>query len=197
MRRLLVPVLCLMAILVQPAAAIDESTARVVVRAYIFNNPLYLQEMDELLNQNRSLFLPDGAAIRCMRNLGIRLSQAGFNAYNPHALENAYRVGGPPEMAQDVARGLDSLAGGLSLMGGEFTWLSQVLPAAVQGNVVPYLTTKPFGRPLTIKQGYDLLVQMSNIGIAGQLFQLTKEIMNQQMPFREDQMVLMVIMYGD
>jgi len=178
-------------------AACNEYTAHVVARAFLFNNFLNLDEMSDLLNQNKVLFLPGGSALRCMQSLGIKLTQAGLNAYDPKALERAYRTGGPPEMAEQVARKINSGSANLNAMGQEFLWLAEVLPAAVQGNAQPYLSTKPLSRPMTHQQAYNVLMPMIIQTLGPQFKPLYLAEFEKQMPLPENQIALMAIMYGD
>ena len=174
--------LCFIVLPIQTVfAGTDEFTARVVVRVYVLNNPLYLAEMEALVTQNRNLFAANSPVIRCMQYLGVKLTQAGIKAIDPRALERATdlasRSGAPPALIPGVAEKMNSGAGQLIVLGQQFVWLTEVLPVAAQGNWVPFVRTAPLGG-ISHQQAVQVLNQLPR-----DLLQLTKAIINQNMPF--------------
>jgi hypothetical protein len=79
--------------------------------------------------------------MQCGKALGARIIQLGIQAFNPHAFDDVMsRFGGRyPEFTPDVIQHLNDYADRLMNLGTELTWLSQVLPAAAQGDWGPYL----------------------------------------------------------
>lgn len=196
MSRILLLTLCSMTVLVQALPAVaDEYVARVVARAYFYDHPLAVEEMEALVSQNKDLFEPNGPAIRCMRSLGTGLLQAAFNAYDQKALEKAYRSGAPPDIARDVANLVNDSAIKLAWLGQELIWLSEVLPYGAQGNWVPFLTTTFLGRPITHEQALQMLNVYSQLGL-GSFLQQNKDTFMQK-PLSEDVMFYIALMYGD
>jgi hypothetical protein len=181
-------------------AMCDENTARVLARAYVLNNPGFVEEMLAFVSQNRSFFVANGSAIRGMRSLGVKLTQAALNAYDPQALERAYRTGGPPELAEGVARKINSWSTEIVCMGQELAWLAEVLPAAAEGDWNPYLTTRTLCRNLTHQDAIIRLKQLDQLAkISGnsELIPQFLSLLKQYMPLKEDEVFVMAVMYGE
>lgn len=132
-----------------PAMACDEASSRLVAKAYVLTIPLLnrANELIPIMQSNQAHFSQGGSAIRCMQNLGAALVQGGLAQNNQFGGNTATeRFGGqmPPGLAHlpgQVDNSMQSYGSDMFTMGQELRWLANVLPAAAQGNYVPYNTT--------------------------------------------------------
>jgi hypothetical protein len=136
------------------------------------SNPL--MEMDaarfnafrEFIQQNAALLRAGTATMNCAGQLGRALQQHGLTRYSPREYDEAYgRVlqrGGTIEMANDVADSMRSGALDAWMTGKELVWLSQVIPAAANGNWLPYATTGTESRK-QLRQVMVIIEQMPDM----------------------------------
>jgi hypothetical protein len=135
----------------------DLASARAIAHMYIVANPLLAQKYQRTfpmsdphpwlvyeVNSNPTLFGEASTAIQCGKALGTRLVQLGIQSFNPNSYNDVMRrFGGTVvnEFAPQVAQSLDKDAVYFVTLGQELIWLTNVLPAAAQGNWVPYNDT--------------------------------------------------------
>jgi hypothetical protein len=152
------------------AYSCDEVSARLVAKSYVLTMPLLGRdnEMIPLMQSNRGYFAQGGGAIRCMQSLGTALVQGGLGRSRelsgPSATE---RFGGSmPEglshLPGEVDRSMRNYGSDMVTMGQELIWLANVLPAAAQGDYIPYNTTGTETRRMIsqIQPIYQMLCQM-------------------------------------
>lgn len=118
----------------------DVETARLVGQLYNLSGVLKssYQELEWFLNEHEADFAQNSPLTSCMRDFGIFLKSKGHIAYSryPHskAYENAVLAGANSDQATKIANDLTRDASDMVLIGEELIWLSEVIPAAVEGD---------------------------------------------------------------
>ncbi len=184
------------------ALACDDTTARLVARAYVLSIPMFFKQNDliPLLNENKAYFVEGGKAIRCMEALGTSLVQGGMAAANRFKGYSATeRFGGsmPPGLEHlpgQVDSSLRSYGNDMFAMGQELLWLSQVLPPAVKGDYAPYNTTATPNRQMVaqVLPIYQMLCQMDP-----GMCQMMQSMMIQMEPSLEQQLYTLARQLGN
>lgn len=130
------------------ASACDETSSRLVARAYVLSIPMMYRENEliPLMESNPGYFTEGGRAIQCMQSLGNALVQGGLEQYSQlddYSATERFGAQMPGELAHlpgKVDDSLRSYSSDMFSMGQEFLWLSRVLPPAAQGDYTPYNT---------------------------------------------------------
>lgn len=171
-------------------SACDPGTSALVAHAYVLSIPLIGRENELVpyMNSASGFFAESGQATRCMQSVGAALVKKGevmSNQFSGHAATERFggRVPtGLEHLPGQVDSGLRSFGADTAAMGAEFLWLSQVLPAAAQGNYTPYNTTGTPARQ-TMRQVWPVycrldpqLCQMVQVTISGTVPALEAEI---------------------
>ena len=125
----------------------SDEAARLAAHAYVLSWPLLGQDkvLEQLIKDNRQQFLRDGAAVRCMKSTGTALVRSAITAYeqNKRAPSAVERFGGsmPPgleHLPAQVDSSIRNAGTEFFTVGQELLWLSEVLPAALDGNAARY-----------------------------------------------------------
>jgi hypothetical protein len=121
------------------------------------------------INSYPAYFGEDGKATQCMRSLGDSLLQTANMLSNQFAGNPALSIFGgkmPAGLANlpaQVDQNLNSYGANERFIGEQLVWLSNVLPQALRGNLVPYGTTSTLSRERA-RQMLPLLQQYCQIG---------------------------------
>lgn len=112
--------------------------------AYVLFNPiyaLYFGRFEDYVAQNSEHFRADGNAVRCLAALSRAFLGAGIQMYDPADLQRKQQIdaelgtmGISPGPQQPTA------SSALFGMGMQLSWLARGLPAAADGNYVPFNT---------------------------------------------------------
>ena len=141
--------ICLvMFVFLSSANACNSNTARLLAKAYALSQPLSTGNLEYYLRSNRQAFQESGRAIKCAKKLGTFLQTNGLRTFDSHAYERVMEIA-PPELAgsaRETAQSLQSGSLDAYTIGKELLWLSQVLPAATQGNYEPFNNTGTYLR---------------------------------------------------
>jgi hypothetical protein len=181
---------------------------------FVVANPVLAQQYERtrpitdpnprLINEVRSyptVFGESSTAILCGRALGARLVQLGVQSFNPNAYSdvlNRFGGGALGEFTPQVAQSLNQNATYFATLGQELTWLSQVLPAAAEGNWGPYLSTgtSTMYRQM-MRQNLVYLNQMAQISETNPQLQATFNMMLNATigisPYIEQQIVVLAL----
>ena len=175
-----------------PAPLCDETTARLVARAYVLSIPLSGKEDDliPLMGQNPAYFTQGGDAIRCMRGLGTALAQGGlrtaqtYGGYSATEQFGASMPEGLSHLPGEVDASMNSYGSDMLAMGQELQWLSRVLPLLAMGDYSQYNTPATPSRQMAAQAlvFYQLLCQMDPA-----ICQVMQNMTLQAVPFVEQQ----------
>lgn len=155
-----------------PASAhnCDETSSQLVAHVFVLSNPLFGREDETVAftNSYPTYFAEDGKATQCMRSWGASLLQTAnmlANQFAGHPASNMFAGKMPPGLANlpgQVDQNLKSYGADERFMGEQLVWLSNVLPQALRGNLVPYRTTSTLVRE-NQRQWLPLLLQYCQI----------------------------------
>jgi len=113
--------------------------------AYVLANPLYSiffeETLDHYVTENRTHFVAGGDAIRCASALAQALLVAGVQLYDPNEQTRRDELNAQLQ-SMGVSQGQQELSPSSQLfdVGSQLSRLSRVLPAAADGDWVPYQT---------------------------------------------------------
>ena len=138
------------------AHACDEMSSQLVARTYVLTMPLMGRdnEMIQLMQSYPDYFTQGGGAILCMPRLGTVLVQGGLaqsgqsGGYSATESFGSSMPEGLAHLPGQVDASMQSYGSDMFAMGQELLWLSEVLPAAAQGNYTPYNTPRTPARQM-------------------------------------------------
>lgn len=112
--------------------------------AYVLFNPIYavyFGRFEDYVAQNRAHFRAGGDAVRCIIALSPAFLNAGIQLYDPADLQRKQELDAKLG-AMGISPGPQQPNAGNTLfgMGMQLSWLARGLPAAADGNYVPFNT---------------------------------------------------------
>ncbi len=173
----------------------DAFTSRMAAHAYVLSIPFMGRE-NELIPFMQSVpgyFETAGQATRCMQSLGGKLVQRGTamsNQFSGHPAMDKFggrMPAGLEHLPGQVDQGLNSYGANAVSMGQELIWLSNVLPAAVQGNPIPYNTTGTSTRQQARQLWNYFQMTCQTNPSSCQVMQVVQASLREQSPVMEEQ----------
>ena len=174
----------------------DALTSRMVAHAYVLSIPFMGRE-SELIPFMQSVpgyFDPGGKATQCMQSLGktfVKRGTAMSNQYSGHLAMNKFggrMPAGLERLPGQVDQGLNSYGANAVSMGQELIWLSDVLPAAAQGNPIPYNTTSTDTRKYAREMWSSFQMSCQTNPSSCQVLQMIQATLRDQAPVLEEQL---------
>ena len=185
----------------QGSSLCTEVTARNVGGLYYALNPLneqsHPQQLMAFVQTNKRLLAPNAPTIQCLRLVGLRLMNQGLASFSmkdsDHAYESALRMGADVDQARSVASSINSGSIEAYMMGEELVWLSEVVPAAAEGDWTRFAGTGTQSR-LMFRQVWPLYQQM--LAMDPSMRTILESAMAQMQPWVEYQVAVLAYWTG-